>query len=79
MVFGVVGVPVTGRCYLGGAGLGAWRIDAGVREPIAVRVAPAQAFTLVASKRHSSPAQERLLAGLGSASGNCSWPISAAR
>lgn len=65
VVFGVVGVPVTGRCYLGGAGLGAWRIDAGEREPIRVRMAPAQAFTLVASKRHSSPAQERLLAGLG--------------
>ena len=29
-----------------------------------MRLAPAEAFTLVASKRHSSPAQERLLSGL---------------
>ncbi|MWV15124.1 3'(2'),5'-bisphosphate nucleotidase CysQ [Pseudomonas sp. L-22-4S-12] len=65
VVFGVVGIPATGRCYYGGAGLGAWRAEAG-GEPaaISVRVAPAEAFTVVASKRHSSPAQERLLEGL---------------
>ena len=66
VLFGVVGIPATGRCYYGGAGLGAWRRDAsGAVEPISVRTAPAEAFTVVASKRHSSPAQERLLAGLG--------------
>ena len=65
VVFGVVGVPANGRCYFGGAGLGAWRQEAvGAPEAIAVRLAPAEAFTLVASKRHSSPAQERLLTGL---------------
>jgi 3'(2'), 5'-bisphosphate nucleotidase len=65
VVFGVVGIPATGLCYYGGAGLGAWRADAaGVSAPIRVRVAPQQAFTLVASRRHSSPAQEALLAGL---------------
>ncbi|MDF3932529.1 3'(2'),5'-bisphosphate nucleotidase CysQ [Pseudomonas citronellolis] len=66
VVFGVVGIPANGRCYFGGAGLGAWRQEAdGGSAPIGVRVAPAEAFTVVASKRHSSPAQERLLAGLG--------------
>ncbi|WP_271409674.1 3'(2'),5'-bisphosphate nucleotidase CysQ [Pseudomonas sp. Q1-7] len=66
VVFGVVGVPVTGRCYYGGAGLGAWRADAdGQAREISVRIAPDEAFTVVASKRHSSPAQERLLAWLG--------------
>ncbi|AYC34707.1 3'(2'),5'-bisphosphate nucleotidase [Pseudomonas cavernae] len=66
VVFGVVGQPSTGRCYYGGAGLGAWRCEAqGEAQAIAVRGAPAAAFTLVASRRHSSPAQERLLAGLG--------------
>ncbi|BAU77098.1 3'(2'),5'-bisphosphate nucleotidase CysQ [Metapseudomonas furukawaii] len=66
VVFGVVGMPVTGRCYFGGAGLGAWRAEArGEAQAISVRIAPDEAFTLVASKRHSSPAQERLLAGLG--------------
>lgn len=65
VVFGVVGIPATGLCYYGGAGLGAWRADAaGVSEPISVRVSPPEAFTLVASRRHSSPAQEALLAGL---------------
>lgn len=65
VVFGVVGIPANGRCYYGGAGLGAWRSEApGEEQSISVRVAPAQGFTLVASKRHSSPAQETLLAGL---------------
>lgn len=65
VVFGVVGIPATGRCYYGGSGLGAWRAEAGGEiSPIAVRLAPAEAFTLVASRRHSSPAQEQLLAAL---------------
>jgi len=64
VVFGVVGVPARGLCYHGGAGLGAWRSDAAGERPIGVRNAPAEAFTVVASRRHSSPAQERLLNGL---------------
>lgn len=65
VVFGVVGIPASGRCYYGGAGLGAWRSDvSGEEQSISVRLAPAQGFTLVASKRHSSTAQETLLAGL---------------
>lgn len=65
VVFGVVGIPTTGRCYFGGAGLGAWRSEVEAEaQPISVRIAPSEAFTVVASKRHSSPAQERLLAGL---------------
>ena len=65
VVFGVVGIPANGRCYYGGAGLGAWRAEAeGGGQAISVRLAPEEAFTLVASRRHSSPAQERLLTGL---------------
>ncbi len=65
VVFGVVGIPTSGRCYFGGAGLGAFRSEAqGEAEPVSVRIAPSEAFVVVASKRHSSPAQERLLAGL---------------
>ena len=71
VVFGVVGIPATGQCYYGGAGLGAWREDkAGEAEPISVRLAPQEAFTLVASRRHSSPAQEALLAGLSESFGD---------
>ncbi|MBT8765627.1 3'(2'),5'-bisphosphate nucleotidase CysQ [Metapseudomonas boanensis] len=66
VVFGVVGMPVGGRCYYGGAGLGAWRAEpAEQAHEISVRIAPDEAFTVVASRRHSSPAQERLLNGLG--------------
>jgi len=67
VVFGVVAMPTNGRCYFGGTGLGAWRTELGKR-PQAIRVRrllpSGQAFTVVASKRHSSPAQEQLLAGL---------------
>ena len=66
VVFGVVSMPTSGRCYYGGAGLGAWRADGDVIVPISVRHSPpaGEALTVVASRRHSSPAQERLLAGL---------------
>ncbi|MFO3721644.1 3'(2'),5'-bisphosphate nucleotidase CysQ [Pseudomonas sp. HLMP] len=72
VVFGVVAMPTNGRCYFGGRRLGAWRAEAGVQaEPIQVRSAPPAGgrFTVVASRRHSSPQQEALLAGLGSAVG----------
>jgi 3'(2'), 5'-bisphosphate nucleotidase len=67
VVFGVVSMPTNNRCYFGGAGLGAWRSDdEDHAAPISVRTAPApgEAFTVVASRRHTSPEQERLLAGL---------------
>ncbi|HEK1011626.1 TPA: 3'(2'),5'-bisphosphate nucleotidase CysQ, partial [Pseudomonas putida] len=72
VVFGVVSVPTTGRCYFGGRSLGAWRVEAGGQaQPIQVRNAPPAdgCFTVVASRRHSSPQQEALLAGLGAAVG----------
>ncbi|SDI26424.1 3'(2'),5'-bisphosphate nucleotidase CysQ [Pseudomonas panipatensis] len=73
VLFGVVGIPANGRCYYGGAGVGAWRAERdGAAQPIGVRVAPDEAFTVVASKRHSSPAQERLLAGLSERFGDLS-------
>lgn len=63
--FGVVGQPSSGRCFYGGAGLGAWRSEApGQAEAIGVREAHDGPLVVVASRRHSSPAQESLLAGL---------------
>lgn len=73
VVFGVVSMPTNGRCYFGGRQLGAWRAEAGqAAEPIQVRNAPPAdgRFTVVASRRHSSPEQEALLAGLGAAVGD---------
>ncbi|ANY90485.1 MULTISPECIES: 3'(2'),5'-bisphosphate nucleotidase CysQ [Pseudomonas] len=72
VVFGVVSMPTNGRCYFGGRGLGAWRVEANTAaDPIRVRQQPPAGgrFTVVASKRHSSPQQEALLGGLGSAVG----------
>ena len=66
VVFGVVSMPTSRRCYYGGEGLGAWREDADGVVPISVRHTPpeGEALTVVASRRHSSPEQERLLVGL---------------
>lgn len=65
VVFGVVGVPVTGALYYGGDGLGAWRREkSGESRPITMRTARADELIVVASKRHSSPAQEALMQGL---------------
>ncbi|UPQ82623.1 MULTISPECIES: 3'(2'),5'-bisphosphate nucleotidase CysQ [Pseudomonas] len=65
VVFGVVGIPANGRCYYGGAGIGAWRAEAdGAAQPLQVRQQPVEGLTVVASRRHSSEAQERLLEGL---------------
>lgn len=65
VVFGVVGLPVSGRCYTGGKGLGARVTEADGREQVIhVRNQPQAAFTVVASRRHSSPEQEQLLSGL---------------
>ncbi|RJX76329.1 3'(2'),5'-bisphosphate nucleotidase CysQ [Pseudomonas sp. LS-2] len=72
VVFGVVSMPTNDRCYFGGAGLGAWcSDDAADIEPIKVRNQPGagESFTVVASRRHSSPEQEKLLAGLSAAVG----------
>ncbi|WP_028693307.1 3'(2'),5'-bisphosphate nucleotidase CysQ [Pseudomonas cremoricolorata] len=72
VVFGVVSMPINGRCYFGGRALGAWRAEAGAApEAIAVRSQPGagERFTVVASRRHTSPAQELLLEGLSAAVG----------
>lgn len=72
VVFGVVAMPTTGRCYFGGRALGAWRTEVdGQGEGIKVRNTPPAdgRFTVVASRRHSSPQQEALLAGLAASVG----------
>jgi len=72
VVFGVVAMPVNGRCWWGGAGIGAWRSDPGeAPRPLQSHPLPAEGepFTVVASRRHSSPQQQALLAGLESAVG----------
>ncbi|MNH27530.1 3'(2'),5'-bisphosphate nucleotidase CysQ [compost metagenome] len=71
-MFGVVAIPTNGRCYYGGQGMGAWLEKAeGVTEAIKVRTSPpaGERFTVVASRRHTSPTQEALLAGLSTAVG----------
>lgn len=73
VVFGVVSMPTNNRCYFGGADLGAWRSDDDDHiSPISVRTEPGEGhdFTVVASRRHTSTEQERLLAGLCAAVGH---------
>lgn len=61
VVFGVVGIPVQGTCYFGGAAFGAGQVDAtGTTLTLQVRNSPPEQFTVVASKRHSSPQEEQL-------------------
>jgi 3'(2'), 5'-bisphosphate nucleotidase len=62
-VLGVVGVPATGEIFGGIVGLGAWRQKQGQRMPIAVRHAPPEGLTVVASRHHGD--QARLDAFLG--------------
>ena len=72
VVFGVVAMPTNGRCYFGGRSFGAWRSEGAAQaQPVQVRNAPPAGgrFTVVASRRHSSPQQEALLAGLSAAVG----------
>lgn len=64
VVFGVVHVPATGVTYFGGKAFGAFKRDAAGTQAIGVRQTPSEAFVVVASRRHSSPAQEALLQGL---------------
>ncbi|WP_312936580.1 3'(2'),5'-bisphosphate nucleotidase CysQ [Pseudomonas sp.] len=72
VVFGVVCTPTSGRCYFGGHGLGAWRSEVGGdAQAISVRskLGAGERFTVVASRRHTSPQQETLLEGLSQAVG----------
>ena len=56
--FGVVGIPASGRCYYGGKDFGAWRSEPdGAAQALRVRQHPTGAFTVVASRRHSSSAK----------------------
>lgn len=65
VIFGVVGVPVTGHIYYGGADVGAYcRDPQGVTRALQVRTAPPDELVVVASRRHSSPMQEALLQSL---------------
>ena len=65
VVFGVVGVPVTGSIYYGGAEFGAYCRDKNAEtRRLQMRSAPANELVVVASKRHSSPEQEALLHAL---------------
>lgn len=63
VVFGVVGCPVSGDVYYGGANLGAFkRIE---QNTTTIQVRDAQStFVVVASPSHTSPEQDAMIAGL---------------
>lgn len=64
-VFGLVGVPAQGLLYYGGKQHGAHRQQQGHTQPVSASHRQ-QPLRVVASKRHSSPEQEALLAELSS-------------
>jgi 3'(2'), 5'-bisphosphate nucleotidase len=65
-VLGVVHVPVSGVSYFGAEGLGCFRqAVGGEAAPIRVRKPGAQPPTVVGSRSHVNPDQERRLAGIG--------------
>ena len=59
VIFGAVGIPTRDVCFSGGRELGAFRIQGEDGVEIGVRTQPEEAFTVVASRRHGSPAQQR--------------------
>lgn len=62
--FGVVGIPARNSLFWGGKGLGAWRSQDG-RQAQAIQCrAAGDPLVVVASRRHTSPEQETLLAQL---------------
>ena len=65
VVLGIVGVPANNTLYYGGPAVGAWRITQNQPpQALQVRGAPPAELVVVASRRHSSAAQEELLEGL---------------
>lgn len=65
-VLGVVLVPVTGACYFGAVGLGAFlQLRDGMPEKIAVRTPHANPIVVVGSRSHANPRLESHLEPLG--------------
>ena len=63
--FGIVFIPATKSCYVGGKQLGAWRIDhQGNKQAIQVAKASPSQLSIVASRRHGSMKQHLLLTAL---------------
>ncbi|MFO7705894.1 MAG: 3'(2'),5'-bisphosphate nucleotidase CysQ [Halopseudomonas sp.] len=62
--FGVVGIPARNSLFWGGKGLGAWRSQHGQSAQAIQCRAAGEPLVVVASRRHTSPEQEALLAHL---------------
>lgn len=60
VVFGVVGIPTQDVTYYGGKQMGAWCVEQGQTQAIAV-TEPGQPLRVLASRRHSSPQQQVLI------------------
>ena len=56
-VLGVVYAPALDCLYAGAPGLGAWRVQAGLRLPIRCRAVPAEGATLAISRVHGDAAE----------------------
>lgn len=63
-LLGVVHAPVPGLTYLGGPGLGAFRLEGDDPVPIRAAPAPARGSVVMVSRSHPSPDLQRYLDGL---------------
>ena len=63
-ILGVVHAPVYGLTYLGGPGLGAFRLDDGKPVSIHAAAAPARGAVVIVSRSHPSPDLQKYLDGL---------------
>jgi 3'(2'), 5'-bisphosphate nucleotidase len=65
-ILGVVHAPAPGRTYLGGPGLGAFRLEGGRPVPIRALPAPRREAVVVVSRSHPSPDLQKYLDTLDS-------------
>ncbi|MCK5791830.1 MULTISPECIES: 3'(2'),5'-bisphosphate nucleotidase CysQ [unclassified Ketobacter] len=66
-VLGVVTVPLKNQAYLGGQGVGAFKVDAGTWRKISVRTVENRQLVVVGSRRHGAEKLNALLAKLEAA------------
>ena len=63
-VLGVVTVPIKDQAYVGGQGVGAFKVDQGNWQKISVRAVENRQLVVVGSRRHGAEKLNALLAGL---------------
>ena len=64
-VAGVVTVPLKDQAYVGGMGVGAFKVDKGTWNKISIRTVPNRELMVVGSRRHGAERLNKLLENMG--------------